>query len=63
MKNKKRKPLLRSTKITIALLLMLLAVIICTALFGCNKNTAPVVIIDGWYIHSNVPVDTCGVGR
>jgi len=42
IKNKKRKPLLRTHKILIALLLMLLAVIICTALFGCNKHTTPV---------------------
>jgi hypothetical protein len=61
-KHKKRKPLLRSHKILIALLLMLLAVIACTALFSCTKATAPVVV-DGWNMHYDVPVDTCGVGR
>lgn len=62
MKNKKRKPLLRTNKILIALLLMLLAVIISTALFSC-KPTDTITYIDGWRIHSNVPVDTNGVGR
>lgn len=61
--NKKHKPLLRSHKILIALLLMLLAVITCTALFSCTKATAPVVVVDGWNMHYDVPVDTCGVGR
>ena len=63
MKKKKRKTLLRSHKILIALLLMLLAVIVSTALFSCTKATAPVVVVDGWNMHYDVPIDTNGVGR
>jgi len=63
MKNKKRKPLLRSQKILLALLFIILAIITSTALFSCTKATAPVVVVDGWNMHYDVPVDTCGVGR
>jgi hypothetical protein len=63
MKNKKRKPLLRSQKILLAMLFIILAIITSTALFSCTKATAPVVVVDGWNMHYDVPVDTCGVGR
>jgi hypothetical protein len=61
MKNKKRKPLLRSQKILLALLFIILAIITSTALFSCTKHTAPVVVVDGWNMHYDVPVDTNGL--
>ena len=61
MKNKKRKPFLRSQKILLSLLFMLLAVITCTTLFSCIKSIVPVVVVDGWNMHYNVQVDTNGL--